>query len=63
MNNTTNPIDVKIWLQFTWIEEYFPVLSLTCVWRSRGDYDCFLAMIRDYLASMAAELNLGSRGS
>ena len=63
MNHTTNLIDMKIWLQFRRIEEYFPVSSSTCVQRSRGDYDRFLAMIHNYLASMAAELTLGSKGS
>ena len=63
MNHTTNPIDAMIWLQFTRIEEYSPVSSSTCVRRSRGHYDRFLAIIRDYHASMAAELTLGSKGS
>ena len=63
MNHTTNPIDVKIWLQFTRIEEYSPVSSSTCVRHSRGDYHHFLAMIHDYHASMAAELTVGRRVS
>ena len=61
MNHTTNSIDAKIWLQFTWIEEYSLVSSLTCVWRSREDFDHFLTIIYDFLASMDVELSLESK--
>ena len=56
MNHTTKPIDVMIWFQFTWTEEYSLVSSSMYVQNSRGDYDRFLQSIRDYHASMAVEL-------
>ena len=58
MNHNTNLIDVMIWLQFTWIEEYSSVSSSTYVRNSRRDYDHFLQSIRDYHASMAVEFDV-----
>ena len=57
MNDTSNPIDVMIWLQFTPIEEYSSYSSSTYIPHSRGDYDHFLQSIRDYHASTDAEFD------
>ena len=61
MNHTTNPIDVKIWFNSGGLKSISPVLSSTCVRRSRGDFDHFLGIIHDFLASMDTELSLRSK--